>query len=81
MDIAVLGTGMVGRAIAGRLDDLDHSVVVGTRDPAATTSRTEPDPMGNAPFSTWHHDHPDVAVATFAVVMLYPLIDPRIRYK
>ena len=34
MNIAVLGTGMVGRAIAGRLDELGHDVVVGTRDPA-----------------------------------------------
>ena len=36
MNIAVLGTGMVGQAIAGRLDDLGHTVVVGTRDPEAT---------------------------------------------
>ena len=29
MHIAVLGTGMVGQAIAGRLDDLGHTVVIG----------------------------------------------------
>jgi predicted dinucleotide-binding enzyme len=66
MNIAVLGTGMVGQAVAGRLHDLGHGVVVGTRDPAATLARTEPDGMGNPPFSTWHAAHEGVAVATFA---------------
>ena len=40
MNIAVLGTGMVGQAIAGRLHELGHTVVVGTRDPEATLART-----------------------------------------
>ena len=66
MNIAVLGTGMVGQAIAGRLHDLGHSVVVGTRDPRATLARTEPDQMGNPPFSAWHGAHPGVELATFA---------------
>jgi predicted dinucleotide-binding enzyme len=66
MNIAVLGTGMVGRAIAGRLDELGHSVVVGTRDPGSTLARTEPDQMGNAPFSAWHAAHAGVELATFA---------------
>ena len=66
MNIAVLGTGMVGQAIAGRLDELGHSVVIGTRDPAVTLARTEPDQMGNAPFSAWHAGHAGVEVATFA---------------
>jgi predicted dinucleotide-binding enzyme len=66
MNIAVLGTGMVGQAIAGRLDDLGHTVVVGTRDPRATRDRTEPDGMGNPPFPTWQRNHPHVGLATFA---------------
>jgi 8-hydroxy-5-deazaflavin:NADPH oxidoreductase len=66
MDIAVLGTGMVGRAIAGRLEQLGHAVVVGTRDPDATTARTEADRMGNPPFSAWHAEHPGVRLARFA---------------
>ena len=66
MNIAVLGTGMVGQAIAGRLHELGHSVVVGTRDPASTLARTEPDAMGNPPFAAWHADHEGVALATFA---------------
>jgi predicted dinucleotide-binding enzyme len=66
MNIAVLGTGMVGRALAGRLDELGHTVVLGTRDPQATLARTEPDGMGNPPFSAWHAQHPGVSLATFA---------------
>ena len=66
MKIAVLGTGMVGRALAGRLSGLGHDVTIGTRDPQATLARTEPDGMGNPPFPTWAADHSDVAVSTFA---------------
>ena len=66
MNIAVLGTGMVGQALAGRLSGLGHAVAVGTRDPEATLARTEPDGMGNPPFATWHADHADVALTTFA---------------
>ena len=39
MQVAVLGTGSVGRAIAPRLAELGHSVRLGTRDPAATRAR------------------------------------------
>ena len=66
MKIAVLGTGMVGQALAGRLSGLGHDVTIGTRDPQATLARTEPDGMGNPPFSAWVADHSDVSLATFA---------------
>lgn len=66
MDIAVLGTGSVGRAVAGRLDELGHQVTVGTRDRAATLARSEPDGMGNPPYAVWAADHPSVALATFS---------------
>ena len=39
MQVAVLGTGSVGRAIAPRLAELGHGVRLGTRDPAATRAR------------------------------------------
>ena len=39
MRVAVLGTGMVGQAIAERLAELGHDVVVGTRDVDATAAR------------------------------------------
>ena len=32
-----MGTGVVGRTLAAKLDDLGHEVVIGTRDPARGT--------------------------------------------
>jgi predicted dinucleotide-binding enzyme len=66
MKIAVLGTGTVGRTIAAKLAELGHEVVIGTRDPAATLARTEPDAMGNPPFPVWQAEHPAVRLAPFA---------------
>ncbi len=45
MRIGILGTGMVGQAVAAKLAELDHEVLVGTRDPAATLARDEPHPV------------------------------------
>jgi 8-hydroxy-5-deazaflavin:NADPH oxidoreductase len=56
--IAVLGTGPVGRAVAGRLSELGHEVTVGTRDPAGTTGREE--------YAAWAAGHHGVNTATFA---------------
>lgn len=66
MKTAVLGTGMVGQALASRLLELGHDVVVGTRDPEVTLSRTEPDGMGNPPFSAWLEAHPAARLASLA---------------
>jgi 8-hydroxy-5-deazaflavin:NADPH oxidoreductase len=41
MKIGVLGTGAVGRAIAGRLTELGHDVVVGTRNVEQTQAKGE----------------------------------------
>jgi 8-hydroxy-5-deazaflavin:NADPH oxidoreductase len=66
MKIAVLGTGMVGRTIAGRLASLGHDTTIGTRDPAETMARSEPDGMGNPPYAVWAAEQPTVTLATFA---------------
>ena len=66
MRIAVLGTGMVGQAVAARLADLGHDVTVGTRDPETTRRRTESDQMGNPGVGTWVEQHPSIGLATFA---------------
>lgn len=66
MEIAVLGTGIVGRTIAGALARLGHRVRIGTRDVEATRGRTEPDAMGNPPFASWHQEHADVTLVPFA---------------
>ena len=66
MKIAVLGTGMVGRALAGRLAELGHDVVVGTRDVEETLGRTDPDAMGNPPYGEWQRAHGAVRLVPFA---------------
>jgi 8-hydroxy-5-deazaflavin:NADPH oxidoreductase len=66
MKIAVLGTGMVGQALAGRLAEVGHDVTVGTRNVAATLGKTTPDTMGNPPYGAWASAHPSVRLATFA---------------
>jgi predicted dinucleotide-binding enzyme len=66
MRLGILGTGVVGKTIAARLAGLGHEVMVGTRDPEETTSRTEPDVYGNPPFGAWLEDHPEVRLGTFA---------------
>jgi 8-hydroxy-5-deazaflavin:NADPH oxidoreductase len=66
MKIAVLGTGVVGRTLAGRLAELGHDVVIGTRDPAATLARTEPDRMGTLPYAHWREQHPAVRLVSLA---------------
>jgi 8-hydroxy-5-deazaflavin:NADPH oxidoreductase len=64
MKIAVMGTGAVGRALAGKLAELGHEVTVGTRNPEETLARTEPDPMGNPPFKAWQEVHRSIGLAT-----------------
>jgi predicted dinucleotide-binding enzyme len=66
MNIAVLGTGMVGRAIGGRLTELGHDVVIGTRDVVQTLARTERDAMDNPPYAEWQRENPAVHLVTFA---------------
>ncbi|GAA1763837.1 NAD(P)-binding domain-containing protein [Nocardioides hankookensis] len=53
----MLGTGAVGRAVAGRLDDLGHDVTMATRDPAATA--------GRADHVAWSAAHPGVRLVAF----------------
>ena len=66
MKIAVLGTSMVGQALSGKLAELGHAVVVGTRDVAKTMANTEAHPYGFPAFSIWLKDYPQIQVASFA---------------
>jgi predicted dinucleotide-binding enzyme len=66
MNIGMLGTGIVGQTLAARLAERGHAVTIGTRDPAETLARAQPDAMGNPPFAAWHGQHPEVALGTFA---------------
>jgi len=64
MRIAVLGTGTVGRTLAGALAGLGHEVALGTRDPVATRART--DESGLALVADWVDDHPGVTLTDLA---------------
>lgn len=46
---AVVGTGTVGQAMAGRLASLGHEAVMERRDAGGALARTEPDHCGNPP--------------------------------
>jgi 8-hydroxy-5-deazaflavin:NADPH oxidoreductase len=65
VNVAVLGTGIVGRTLAAKLEGLGHDVVIGTRDVEETLARTEPDGMGNPPYAVWQEGHPSVRLVTF----------------
>lgn len=66
MNIAVLGTGMVGRAIAERLDELGHEVTIGTRDVDVARARSLTDDPGAPTLGDWVDAHPGMGLATFA---------------
>jgi 8-hydroxy-5-deazaflavin:NADPH oxidoreductase len=64
MNIGILGSGIVAKTIAGKLDALGHAVKLGTRDVKATLGRNEPDMAGGPPLRTWLESHPRVALVT-----------------
>jgi predicted dinucleotide-binding enzyme len=66
MKIGILGSGGVGRALAGKLFGLGHEVWMGTRDVAALMGRSAPATGRGEPFAAWHGRNPNVKVATFA---------------
>src|SRR5215212_1702070 len=66
MRFGILGTGVVGKTIAARLDDMGHEVMVGTRDPEETMARTDPDQYGSPPFSAWQQEHQGVRLGAFS---------------
>ncbi|MFN3874647.1 MAG: NADPH-dependent F420 reductase [Flavobacteriales bacterium] len=66
MNIGILGSGGVGRAIAAKCASLGHDVMIGTRDVQATMASTARSPMGGAPFAEWHKGHGQVKVGAYA---------------
>ncbi len=66
MQIGILGTGMVGRALAEGFVRTGHDVSMGTRDVHETMVRTLDGPPGS--FAEWLAENPSVALADFASV-------------
>ncbi len=65
MKFGVMGTGVVGQTIAGRLAETSNDVMVGTRDVAKKQLENKPDNFGNPPFSAWNQQHPQVKLGTY----------------
>lgn len=65
MRVAVLGTGVVGRTLAGGLAARGHDVVVGTRDPSVTAERHLEGDAGPT-WADWLEGASEVGLATFA---------------
>ena len=65
MNFGILGTGMVGQTIAGKLAGLGNSVVIGTRNVSATLANTSPNAYGLPPFSAWYKQQTKVKLGTF----------------
>ena len=71
MNIGIFGTGMVAQAVGGKLLDLGHSVVFGTRNVQSALARTAPDGYGNPPFAQWMKTRPKATLATFRDAALH----------
>lgn len=66
MKIAVLGTGVVGQTLSTKFSELGHSIEMVTRDPEATSRRTEPNPQSGISFSAWHARHPEISLVSLS---------------
>ena len=75
MKIGVLGTGTVGQTLSGKLAELGHDVVIGTRDAAATLANTTPHPYGFPAFGVWIKQYPSIRVASFDEAAAHGEID------
>ncbi len=65
MNIAVLGTGSVGQALAVKLHELGHQVYMGTRNVRNSLQKTGKDTWGNKLIGDWIRDHPNIKLVTF----------------
>ncbi|UZR97295.1 NADPH-dependent F420 reductase [Chondrinema litorale] len=61
MKIAVLGTGIVGKTIAEKLNTLGHEVVIGTREVEKTLANKNDEKS----FAYWYESHKNIGLQTF----------------
>lgn len=66
MKIAILGTGMVGQALATALAAKGHEVTIGTRDVEKSRASSQPNAYGMPAFGTWYAGQRAIGLATFA---------------
>jgi predicted dinucleotide-binding enzyme len=66
MKIAIIGTGAVGRTLASKLAELNHEIMMGTRNVSEKLAVKTSDDSGNPPFSEWLKTNSKVKLGTFA---------------
>jgi 8-hydroxy-5-deazaflavin:NADPH oxidoreductase len=66
MKIGIIGTGVVGKTIASKLVELNHDVMMGTRNVSDKVTSTEKDTYGNPPFNEWLKANNKVKLGSFA---------------
>jgi predicted dinucleotide-binding enzyme len=66
MKIAIIGTGIVGKTIASKLVELNHDVMMGTRNVSDKLASTVTDNYGNPPFGEWIKSNSKVKLGSFA---------------
>jgi len=66
MKIAIIGTGAVGRTLASKLAELNHEIMMGTRNVSDKLAVTTSDDRGNSPFIEWLKTNSKVELGTFA---------------
>ena len=66
MKIAIIGTGNVGRTIASKLAELNHEVIMGTRNVSDKLADQTKDNYGNPPFNEWIKQNSMVMLGSFA---------------
>jgi 8-hydroxy-5-deazaflavin:NADPH oxidoreductase len=65
MKVAVIGTGIVGRTLAEKLIDLNHEVMIGTRNVTEKQMSKEQDNYGNKSFSEWLIENSKIQLGSF----------------
>ena len=65
MKIAIIGTGVVGRTLATKLAELNHDIMMGTRNVSDKMAVATSDERGDPPFSAWLKTNSKVKLGTF----------------
>ena len=71
MKIAIIGTGTVGRTLASKLAELNHDIMLGTRNVSEKLTVNTSDDSGNQPFSEWLKTNSKIKLGTFAEAATY----------
>jgi predicted dinucleotide-binding enzyme len=66
MEIGIIGTGVVGKTIASKLAELNHDVMMGTRNVTDKLKSTEKDIYGNPPFNDWLETNSKIRLGSFS---------------